>query len=186
VSPATTARRSSSQRNEVVVLPSLEHLGSEGQALAGRVQVLLEPVPLDEPPEVGTDPAGDLLGRDVELLHQVLALVGRRREHRRAEPFHEALRVALVPRRRQYDHRLALGRELLELRRNGQRVEEQQALAVVERIRGDALGPPILGRPVRMRSFPVPQAWSQLAHGAMVQGAWFEDDEFASGPESQL
>ena len=52
------------------------------------------------------------------------ALVGRRREHRRAESLHETPRVALVPRAGQHDHRLAGGSEFLDLARHGQRVEE--------------------------------------------------------------
>jgi hypothetical protein len=54
------------------------------------------------------------------------------REHGRAEPLYEAPRVALVPWGGEHDHRLSAGYELIDLARHGQRVEEQQMLAVVD------------------------------------------------------
>ena len=47
------------------------------------------------------------------------------REHRHAEPLDEALRVPLVPRRRQHHRRLALSRERIDLARRSDRVEQE-------------------------------------------------------------
>jgi hypothetical protein len=50
----------------------------------------------------------------------------------------------------------------------GGRVEEQQPLAVVDRVGGDELPPRLIRLPVGMRRLPVPHAWPQLAHAAML------------------
>src|SRR5215213_8572332 len=91
--------------------------------------------------------------------------------------------VALVPWACQYDRRLAVGRKLDDLSGDGQRIEQQHLIAVVDcvgrnhsrltrRLSGArkalakrlVLGP----RPVRVRCLPVPQARPQLAHGRML------------------
>ena len=141
----------------VVVLVAREDL--DAVRTAGLVGV-------GEPQDVGAAVAG-LLRREPELLHQLLRAVPRRGEDLRAEPFHEALRVALVPRCRQHDQDLTVAVE--NLVRHRQRIEEQQTLAVVDCVRRD-LRPPRLARvPLRMRCSPVPNAVSQLAHAAILE-----------------
>ena len=97
-----------------------------------------------------------------------VALVRRGHEQRRAEPLHQALGVAPVPRACQHDDRLAAGRELVDQARRSQRIEEQQPLAVVDRVGRDHLAPVRFRLPVRMRRLPVPHARLQLAHGGML------------------
>jgi hypothetical protein len=67
-----------------------------------------------------------------------------------------ALGVTLVPWRREHDHRLPPGRALLDLTRNGQRVEEQQMFVVVDRIGRDDLVPRLILGPFRVLRLPVP------------------------------
>ena len=63
-----------------------------------------------------------------------------------SETFDETLHVAFVPRCGQDDRRFAFGREPFELARRGDRIEEQEALAVVDRVRGDVLVPRLAER----------------------------------------
>ena len=89
---------------------------------------------------------------------------------RRAELFHDAPGIALVPGARQHDHRPAAGRELVDQARRSQWIEQQQPLAVVDRV-GRDLRAPALGvrrRPLGMRRLPVPQPRLQLPHGGML------------------
>jgi len=79
-------------------------------------------------------------------------------EHGRAKPLYKASRVALVPRGNKHDPRLAVGRELDDLARRGQRVEEQEMLTVVDCVRRDHLAPRLARRPVRVRCLPMPEA----------------------------
>src|SRR5207248_8389295 len=102
----------------------------ERKSITRRVQMRLAAVPGQEPGDVGT------------------AAVGWRDEHRHAEALDQALRVAFVPRGGEHDHRLALGRELEDLVRHGQRVEEKQTGAVVERVRRDLWAPRRARRPL--------------------------------------
>jgi len=97
-------------------------------------------------------------GSDAVLPHEVVCGVGRRHEHRHAEALDQALRVAFVPRRGEHHHRLAVGRELEELVRHGQRVEEEQPGVVVDCVRRHLLRPPLARRPVRVRRLPVPKS----------------------------
>ena len=97
-----------------------------------------------------------LLGGEAVRLHEVFRGIGQRRVYGYTEPLDQALRVALVPRRGQHDRGLALGRELLDLARRGDRVEEQQALAVVDRAGGDVLIPRLARPPIPVRCLPVP------------------------------
>ena len=69
-----------------------------------------------------------------------------------------------MPRSGQDDRGLSRSRELLDLTGQAQRVEKQQAFAVVDRIRGDLFLPGLARPPVRMRCLPVPEARLQLAH----------------------
>jgi hypothetical protein len=122
-----------------------------------------------EPDQVGAAFAR-LLGGDPEHPHEVLCRVGLGRVHRQPVPLDEALQVTLVPRRGEDDRPLSLGYELLELARRRDRVEEQQTLAVVDRVRRDVLVPRRTRLPFRMRCLPVPQAGCQLAHPSIVAG----------------
>jgi hypothetical protein len=99
-----------------------------------------------------------LLGGDAVLVDEVLRGVGRRSEHGGAEPPDERLRVALVPGRGEDDHRLPFWRERQQLVRHGQRIEKQQALAVVDRVRRHLLRPSLARRPIRVRRLPVPES----------------------------
>ena len=132
-----------------------KRLDPEGQPIARRVDAthLLSGA---EPDEVGA-PSG-LLGGDAELVHEVSRRIGRRRVHRHTEALDQALRVAFVPRRGEHDPRLALRRELEELVRHGQRVEEEQPGAVVYRVGGHLLRPRLARRPPRVRRLPVPKS----------------------------
>src|SRR5688572_26562854 len=109
-----------------------------------------------------------------------VALVGRGHVERRAETLRQALGVAPVPRARQHDRRLAAGCELVDLARWGQRVEQQQTLAVVDRVGRDHLVPLLSRLPVRVRCLPVPQARLQLAHGGMLN-AWTQSTRSSNG-----
>jgi hypothetical protein len=119
--------------------------------------VRLSAVPGQQPRNVWAA-AGSLLAGDPKLLHKVLFAVGRGHVHRRVEPLHEVPRVALVPRGGEHDHKLSVGRELDELLRHGERVEEQQVLAVVVRIGRHLSAPRLVRRPVRVGCLPVPEA----------------------------
>jgi hypothetical protein len=149
-----------------VLLPG-ECLDSDRQAVAGRVEVSLTRFAGPQPGQVRTA-AGSLFGGDAEFPHQVLLRVRWRREHRNAEPLHQAPRIALMPGGRQHDRCLAFGRELHELARRVKRVEEQQTVAVVDRVGGNLLLPRLTRLPVRMRRLPVPDTCLQLAHSAML------------------
>ena len=73
-----------------------------------------------------------------------------------------------MPRTRQHDRGLTLHRELVDLARQRERVEQQQPLAVVDRVRRD-LRPPLLATaPLGMPRLPVPNTVRDLAHGAIV------------------
>jgi hypothetical protein len=98
-----------------------------------------------------------LLGSDAVLIDQVLRGVGWRREQGGIEAFDERPRVALVSRRGEHDHRLTFPREREEHIRHGERVEQEQALAVVDRGRGHLLRPPLPRCPLWVRRLPVPK-----------------------------
>jgi hypothetical protein len=98
-----------------------------------------------------------MLGGDSVLLHQIVGGVGGRGVYRGAETRDEVARVAFVPRRGEQDHRLALGGEPEALVRYAERVEQQQAAAVVDRIRRDLSPPRLFRRPVGMCCLPVPE-----------------------------
>jgi hypothetical protein len=117
--------------------------------------VRLAAVSGEQPPDVGAA-ARSLLASDPELLHEVVLRVGRGHVDGQAKALHQALGIALVPRRRQHDRRPTAGRKLVDLARRRERVEEQQALAVVDRIGRDHLLPGLTCRPVRVRRLPVP------------------------------
>jgi hypothetical protein len=102
--------------------------------------------------------AGGLLRSGAVLLREVLLSVGRRHEHRRAEPFDEVLGVALVPRCCEHDDQLAVGREPQDLARHGERIKEEQTRPVVDRVRRNFAAPRFARRPVGMRCLPVPDA----------------------------
>ena len=124
----------------------------------------------EQPDDVGTAVAS-LLGGETVRVHEELRGVGQRREHRHAEPLHEALCIPLVPRRGEHDRRLALGRQHLDLARHAQRVEQQQAFVVVDRVGRNVLVPRLARAPVRMGCLPVPEAPLQLAHGRSYAAA---------------
>jgi hypothetical protein len=63
-----------------------------------------------------------------------------------------------VPRGGEHDHKLSVGRELDDLFRHGERVEEQQMLAVGDGIGRHLSAPRLVRRPVRVRCLPVPEA----------------------------
>src|SRR5262249_34174434 len=111
-----------------------------------------------QPREVFALHAAHLVGVDAELLDPVLPGVCRRRVYREAEP----ARVALVVRRGQDDG----GRALAQLVGNRERVEQDEVVAELDRVRRDELGPPLLRIPVGMRRLPMPDPGSQLTHGA--------------------
>src|SRR5262249_8906799 len=110
-----------------------------------------------QPGEVLALHAAHAVGVDAELLDPVLPGVCRRRVHRKAEP----AGVALVVRRRQDDG----GRTLAQLVGNGERVEQQELVAELDRIRRDELGPLLLVIPVGMRRLPMPDPGANLTHG---------------------
>lgn len=139
--------------DEVVVLPPGERLDSKRKPIAGGEPVRLGTGPAQQPGEVGTA-AGGLLGSDTVLLHEIVLTVGWEREYRRAQPPDQAL----VPWCGEHDHRLSVGYEFFDLARHRQRVEEQQALAVVDRVGRDLRAPRLTRCPVRMPGLPVPQA----------------------------
>jgi hypothetical protein len=155
--------------HEVVVLLSGECHDS-GQPVACRKEVSLAGFARQQPGHVGAAP-GCLFRSEAELPHEVLLGVGRRYEHRYAEPLHQAAGVSLVPRRRQHDRRLAPRRKLDDLARRGYRIEQQQTAAVVDRVGGNRLAPPHAPFPLRVRCLPVPQARRQLTHDAMLRDA---------------
>jgi hypothetical protein len=91
------------------------------------------------------------------------ARAGIRDEHRRVVLLHESTGVALVPRVRQYDDKLAPLCARQDFIRRRDRVEQKQPLAVVNCIRRDDPGPDAVV-PLRMRSLPVPQTRCHLLH----------------------
>jgi hypothetical protein len=156
--------------HEIVVGPPREYLDADRQPVAGRVQVRLAAASRQQPRQVGAlPPLRELRRIDPVLPHEVVGRVRRRRVHRRAEGRDEGLRIALVPGRGEHDRRLTLGGELEELPRHGQRIEEQQPRAVVDRIGRHLLRPPLIRRPVGMRSPPVPEACPKLVHAVMLR-----------------
>jgi hypothetical protein len=162
-----TARWLSIQSTMIIALPSGGCFDSDGQPIAGRVQVRLPGVSGEQPSDIRATPRS-LLGSHTVLLHEIRLAIRRRHEDRHAEPLHEAPCVALVPRSRQHDSRLASGRELIDLTRRRQGIEQQQTVAVVDRIGGDELVPRLARSPVRVRRLPMPQAWPQLAYTRIV------------------
>ena len=72
----------------------------------------------------------------------------------------ERARVALVVRRRQHDRR----RTRTQLVRHAERVEQEELLAEVDRVRGDLGRPPLTLGPVRVARPPVPDTGPQLLH----------------------
>jgi hypothetical protein len=74
------------------------------------------------------------------------------------------LRVAFVPWRGEHDHRLAVGRELEDVVRHGQWVEQEHASPLVDRVRRHLLWPRLAWLPVRVRRLPVPEFTLELAH----------------------
>jgi hypothetical protein len=164
-SPATTARTLDPQ-DEVVVLAACVRLDSDHEPVTGHVPVGLAGAAA-KPLQVRAAVTG-LLGGDGVLVDQVLRGVRRRGENGGPEALDQRLRVALVPRRGEDDHRLAFAREREQRYRHGERVKEQQALAVIDRIRRHLLRPPLARRPVRVRRPPVPKSGLKLAHSAML------------------
>jgi hypothetical protein len=134
--------------HEIVVLSPGERLDSEGQPVVGRVPMRFG-TPGSQPSQVGA-PVPRLLGRDPVLLHQVLGTVGRRCVHRRVQARDEVARVAFVPRRGEHDHGFALRSQGDDLAWDGERVEEEHARSVVDRVRRDLLRPGLAWRPVGM------------------------------------
>ena len=153
--------------HRVVRLVPGEHVGTERQPVAGRVRACFAFPFAQQPDDVGTAVAG-LLGGEAVRVHEELRGVGQRRVDRHAEPLDQALRVALMPWRGEHDRGVALGRERLELARHAKRVEQQQSLAVVDRVGRDVLVPRLGRLPLRMWCLPVPQSRAQLDHGAML------------------
>jgi hypothetical protein len=146
-----------------------EGLDADGEPVTRAVDARLSAAVHQQPRDVGAVPAlGDLLRLQAVLPHEVVRGVGRRGVDRRAEAPDQAPRVALVPGRGEHHDRLAVGREGKNLLGYGERVEEHQPLAVVERVRRDLLRPPLLRRPLRMRRLPVPETCPQLAHRATL------------------
>jgi hypothetical protein len=99
-----------------------------------------------------------LLAADAVLLHEVLCGVEQRGVDRHTQPLDQALGVALVPGRDEDDRRLAVGREHLQLARDGKRVEEQQSHAVIDRVRRNVLVLRLARLPLRVLRLPVPEA----------------------------
>ena len=133
-SPATTARRLSIQSTRSLCsLPgkALMPIGSRSPAAYRSASP-----PSRRAATRRRAAAAGLLGSDAVLPHEVVCGVGRR-EDGRAEALDQALGVPFVPRRGEHHHRLAVGRELGELPRHGERVEEEQPGAVVDRARRD-------------------------------------------------
>jgi hypothetical protein len=155
-------------KHQVVRLLPGERLHADVQPVARRIRARVSLSLLEQPDDVGAAVAG-LLGGNAERLHEVFRRVGERGVHRHVEPLDEALRRALVPGTRQDDGGLAVGHERLDLGRRRHRIEEQQALAVVDRVGRDVLIPGLGRTPIRMRRLPVPYAGSQLGHAAIVE-----------------
>ena len=156
--------------HHVVRLLSGQRFDTDVHSVARRVQVRLTDPLLEEPDDVGAAVAR-LLGGEAVLLHEVFGGIGQRRVHGYTKPLHEASGVALVPRTRQDDRRLAPCRKLDDLARRGDRIEQQQKVAVVDRIGGNQLTPPHTPLPIGVRCLPVPQARPQLGHDAMLVDA---------------
>ena len=144
--------------DEVVVLAS----GVGGDAERPRARAVEMPLALTrtEPGEILALHAAHALGVDAELLDPVLPGVGGRRVDGEAEP----AGVALVVGRGEDDG----GRALAQLVGNGERVEQHEVVAELDRVRGDELGPPLLLAPVGMRRLPVPDPGTHLTHGAIL------------------
>ena len=75
--------------------------------------------------------------------------------------------VALVVRRGQDDG----SRALTQLVGNGERVEQQEVVAELDRVRRYELGPRLLLVPVGMRRLPMPGTGAQLMHGRDAMSA---------------
>jgi hypothetical protein len=146
VSPGDERTAALDPEHEVVRLLPRERVDANRQSIAGREQL----PPLDR-----------------------IALLGLRYELRSVEPLHEAAGIALVPRAGQHDRRVAAGRELLDLARQGQRVEQQQTVTVLDCVGGDLLAVPLeraVSRPpLRVRCLPVPQAGLHFPHRAILR-----------------
>src|SRR5438445_13493109 len=119
-----------------------------------------------QPGKVLTLHAAHAVGVDAELLDPILPGVCGRRVHREAEP----TGVALVVRRGQDDG----GRALAQLVGNGERVEQQEVVAELDRVRRDELWPPLLLVPVGMRRLPMPDAGAQRTHWRDAMSAGME------------
>jgi hypothetical protein len=118
-------------------------------------------------PFEGLDPDGEPIARpEHDPRHRVrVALVRWGHIERGVEPVGELDRVAPVPGARQHDRRLAEDGTIDELARKGERIEEQEAPVVLDRIRGDELTPVLTRLPLRVRCLPVPDARLHLVHG---------------------
>jgi hypothetical protein len=77
-----------------------KRLDTNVQSVARRVQVRLADPLLEKPYDVGAAVAR-LLGGEAVRLHEVFRGIGQRRVYGYTEPLHQALSVALVPRRGQ-------------------------------------------------------------------------------------
>src|SRR5207237_5802671 len=119
-----------------------------------------------QPGEVLTLHAAHAVGVDAELLDPILPSVCGRRVHREAEP----AGIALVVRRGQDDG----GGALAQFVGNRERVEQQEVVAELDRVRRDELGPPLLLVPVWMRRLPLPDTGAQLMHGRDAMSAGME------------
>ena len=142
-------------QDEVVVLTAPASVDPTREPVAG-------PIPMDgiaaapKPLQVRTA-VTRLLGSDAVLINQILRGVRWRRENGGAQPLDERPRVALVPRRGEHNCRLTFPREREQRIRHSDRVEQQQALPVVDRARGHLPRPPLLRRPFWMRCLPMPK-----------------------------
>ncbi len=121
----------------------------------------LAPVSGEQPRQIGAA-ARSLLASDPELLHEVVLGVGRGHVDGQAKALHQDLGIALVPRRRQHDRRLTVGRELVDLARRRERIEEQQAFAVVDRIGRDDPGVPEALRRSSWAARPSSRPWAPI------------------------
>src|SRR5581483_1897755 len=140
--------------NEVVVLAARVRVDAE-RPRSGPVEVPFA-FARAQPGEILALHAADPVGADAELLDPVLPRVRGRRVHRKAE----GARVALVVGRRQDDG----GGTHAQLLGNRERVEQDDVVAELDRVRRDELGPRLLRVPVGMRRSPVPDAGAQLVH----------------------
>src|SRR5947208_10779834 len=142
--------------DEIVVLAARVRVDAE-RPCSGTVEVSFA-FARAQPGEVLTLHAAHAVGVDAELLDPILPGVCGRRVHREAEP----AGVPLVVRRGQDDS----GGALAQLVGNGERVEQQEVLTELDRVRRDELGPPLLIAPLGMRRLPMPDTGAQLTHSA--------------------